>query len=35
VLIYSELGFDLEVYNPGEDTNTTPACLIFRFQLVP
>ena len=33
VLIYSELGFDLEVYNPGEDTQTTPACLIFRFTL--
>ncbi|MDX1378141.1 MAG: hypothetical protein R3307_04770 [Anaerolineales bacterium] len=34
VLIYSEIGFDLEVYNPGEDTNTTPACLIFRFRLM-
>ena len=33
VLIYSEIGFDLEVYNPGEDTNTTPACLIFHFRL--
>jgi hypothetical protein len=33
VLIYSEIGYDLEVYNPGEDTKTTPACLIFRFKL--
>jgi hypothetical protein len=33
VLIYSEVGFDLEVYNPGEDTKSTPACLIFRFRL--
>jgi len=33
VLIYSEIGFDLEVYNPGEDPETTPACLIFRFRL--
>ena len=33
VLLYSEVGFDLEVYNPGEDTKTTPACLIFRFKL--
>ena len=33
VLIYSDLGFDLEVYNPGEDTTTAPACLIFRFKL--
>ena len=33
VLIYSEVGYDLEVYNPGEDTKTTPACLIFRFRL--
>ena len=31
VLIYSEIGFDLEVYNPGENTEITPACLIFRF----
>jgi hypothetical protein len=27
------VGYDLEVYNPGEDTKTTPACLIFRFRL--
>lgn len=33
VLIYSEIGFDLEIYRPGEDTETTPACLIFRFRL--
>ena len=33
VLIYSDIGYDLEVYNPGEDTKTTPACLIFRFKL--
>ena len=33
VLIYSDIGFDLEVYTPGEDTKTTPACLIFRFKL--
>ena len=26
VLIYSDIGYDLEVYNPGEDTKTTPAC---------
>lgn len=33
VLIFSEVGFDLEVYRPGEDTNATAACLIFRFWL--
>jgi len=33
VLIYSEIGFDLEVYNPGDNTMTTPACLVFRFRL--
>jgi hypothetical protein len=33
VLIYSDVGYDLEVYNPGEDTKITPACLIFRFKL--
>ena len=33
VLIYSDVGYDLEVYNPGENTKTTPACLIFRFRL--
>lgn len=33
VLIYSEVGFDLEVYNPGEATTSNPACLIFRFRL--
>jgi len=34
VLLYTDIGFDLEVYNPGEDTKTTPACLIFRFKLM-
>lgn len=33
ILIYSDIGFDLEVYRPGEDPETTPACLVFRFRL--
>lgn len=33
VLIYTDFGFDLEVYNEGENPDTTPACLIFRFRL--
>ena len=33
VLTYTDVGFDLEVYNEGDNPDTTPACLIFRFRL--